>query len=341
MGCTLGYHDRKLKKGKAECILAENFLKDKDKLSHKDKLAHFNRMTSLNSEIPGNTIHVSLNFNSLENISNSDMANIARIYMRKVGLDHQPFVVFRHHDAQHPHIHLVSTHIQADGSRIDLGSIIHSRSRLAAREIEKEFSLKASGQEILHSATIKGAIQNNLHKVVNDYKFTSLNEMNAVLSAHKIRADRGKEGSKMYQRRGLIYFALDERGNTQGLPINASSFSFRPTWKNLERKFVVNELERQPYTERIRQAVDWTLLSRPHDQAQLQKALEKERINLIYQRDKEGVLQGVFFVDQQSRSVFDDAALGTRYSAQAIRERCTEKQSLTQNETQRYRHRLM
>ncbi len=65
-------------------------------------------------------------------------------------------------------------------------------------------------------------------------------------------ADRGKEDSKMYEKRGLVYTALDDTGNKIGTPIKASDFYSKPTLKYLEEKFILNENLRQQHQQQYR-----------------------------------------------------------------------------------------
>ncbi len=69
------------------------------------------------------------------------MKDIASQYMQKIGFGKQPYLVYRHNDAGHPHIHIVSTNIQKDGSRISLHNLGRNQSETARKEIEKEFGL--------------------------------------------------------------------------------------------------------------------------------------------------------------------------------------------------------
>ena len=53
--------------------------------------------------------HISLSFspNDKDKGNNDLMAEIAREYMRRMGIVNTQFVVFRHQDQPHPHVHIV------------------------------------------------------------------------------------------------------------------------------------------------------------------------------------------------------------------------------------------
>jgi len=56
--------------------------------------------------------------------------------MQKIGFGEQPYLVYQHFDAGHPHIHIVSVKVRADGSRIDTQNIGRNQSEKARKEIE-------------------------------------------------------------------------------------------------------------------------------------------------------------------------------------------------------------
>jgi hypothetical protein len=61
--------------------------------------------------------------------------------MNKIGFGKQPYLVYQHHDAGHPHIHIVTVKVRADGSRIDTQNIGRNQSEKARKEIEQAFGL--------------------------------------------------------------------------------------------------------------------------------------------------------------------------------------------------------
>ena len=108
---ALNYNEQKVIKGAAEYIIASGFIKDKDMLNFYDKLHHFERCISLNERVSVNTLHVSLNFDSSEKINTEKLQTIVKEYMERIGFCNQPYLVYRHDEAGHPHIHIVTTNI--------------------------------------------------------------------------------------------------------------------------------------------------------------------------------------------------------------------------------------
>src|SRR4051812_30812311 len=259
---SLNYNEKKVQLGVAECIQAVNYPKDLEQLNFYDKLHRLEHQAELNERVKANSVHISLNFHESDSLNKEKLLAIAETYMKEIGFGKQPYLVYQHHDAGHPHIHIVSTNIQNDGSKIEMNNIGRNQSEVARKAIEikyglikaegriqkQENELKLNAQKVQYGKTqTKRAITNVLDVVINQFKYTSLPELNAVLKLYNVMADRGKEDTKMFQKRGLVYTAVDEKGNKIGTPIKASDFYSKPTLKYLEQKFAQNEQLRQEH----------------------------------------------------------------------------------------------
>ncbi|SFW74516.1 Relaxase/Mobilisation nuclease domain-containing protein [Sinomicrobium oceani] len=335
----LNYNENKVKQGVAECIGAGNYPVDPDKMSLTMKLNRFLKQMELNEKTKRNSVHISLNFDVSEHhLSKQKLLEIADSYLDKIGFGEQPYLVYQHHDSGHPHIHLVTTNIEADGKRIDLHHLGIRKSEPARKALEKEFGLVqaeaqkkdenyklksiAVGKAMYGKSQTKMAIQNILENVLNPYKYTSLPELNAVLNQYNVKAERGTENSKVYQTGGLLYRVLDIDGNPIGVPIKASLFYNKPTLKFLEQKFKENVAKRTLFKRRVKNVVDKELLSKKSSIPELISALKKQGIQIVLRQNANGILYGITYVDHQTKCVFNGSALGKRYSAKAIQERC-------------------
>jgi hypothetical protein len=173
----------------------------------------------------------------------------------------------------------------------------------------------------------KRAITNVLDAVIPAYKYTSLAELNAVLRSYNIMADRGHPSGRIYRQEGLLYRILDEKGQKIGIPIKASSIYSKPTLKNLELRFPENEAFRQTHKQRVKNAIDLALLKgNTHSLTDLEKALLKEKIQLVVRQNEKGIIYGMTYVDHQTKCVFNGSDLGKPYSANQMQERCKPEQ---------------
>lgn len=333
----LTYNENKVKTGAGQCIRAANFPLELEKLTFTLKMNRFLNRAKLNEITKRNTVHISLNFHPLDNLSKEVLIEIADTYMEKIGFGKQPYLMYQHHDAGHPHLHIITTNIQRDGKRIDLHLLVVKKSEPARKEIEKVFGLvRAEGRKNKEAfsldpiptskvrygkiASMK-AISNVLNRVLNTYKYSNLQELNAVLKQYNVMADPGKEDSKMFTSKGLLYRILDEKGNTVGVPIKASNFYLQPTLKFLEKKFQNNTIRQSSDITSLKSSIEKVFIKTNYlSLNDFTIQLEKAGINTILTKNRQGILQSITYIDHKTHNVFSESALGERYSLRSIEE---------------------
>ena len=351
IGAALNYNEKKVEQGKAECLSAANYLCKPNNMNFYQKLNGFEMLNNLNRRATTKTIHISLNFDPSEKLSNDKLVEVANVYMEKIGFGQQPFLVYKHEDAGHPHIHIVSTTINADGSRINTHNIGRNQSEKARKEIEHLYGLvKAERQQQLMKPGIKPvdaqkavygksetkrSISNVVSAVFSQYKFASLPEFNAALKQFNIIADRGREEGRIYKNRGLVYRILDADGNKVGVPIKASSIGCKPILDNLEKKFTANEVAKEPLKQRTKKNIDECLQSSHNSIKNLVASLNQKNIYTVLRQNAEDRLYGITFVDNQNKVVFNGSDLGKGYSVAALQTRLgvMNQNPISQNET--------
>ncbi|MDB4901404.1 MAG: Relaxase/mobilization nuclease-like protein [Mucilaginibacter sp.] len=85
--------------------------------------------------------HTSINFPPEENLADEKMKNIARDYLAEVGFNQHQYAVFRHFDADHPHLHILVNRIGYDGNVVS-DSKDYQRSEKILRVLEKKYGLR-------------------------------------------------------------------------------------------------------------------------------------------------------------------------------------------------------
>jgi hypothetical protein len=338
---TLNYNEHKVQLRDAECIHSANYAKDTDQLNFYDKLRRLEHQAALNQNVKANSVHISLNFDSADQLDKQKLVAIADSYMQQIGFGSQPYLVYQHTDAGHQHIHIVTTNIQASGKRIDMNNIGRNESEKARKAIEKEFGLvpaeshKQEQKQPLKQELVvpihrveygktetKRAMQNVLDFVIRQYKFTSLPELNAVLKQYNVMADRGKEGSHIHKNGGLVYRVLDANGNKIGVPIKASAFYNKPTIKTLEKLFLKNEVLREGFRAKLKTVIDVAIVTKKPTLHDLKDLLKREGISTELRINETGLIYGITYVDHRTKCVFNGSDLGKEYSAKGIQQRC-------------------
>lgn len=333
----LNYNENKVSEGVAQCIAASRFGCDPLMLTFSDKLNRFRKLTALNPKVRTNAIHISLNFDVTEKLTNEQLHTIASDYMTRIGFCGQPYLVYRHTDAAHPHVHIITTNVQSDGKRIDIHNIGRNQSEKARKEIEVAYGLvRAESRKkkremepiqidkaVYGKSETKRSISNVARMVTRLYKYTSLPELNAVLRQFNVIADRGEEGSQMHNKKGLLYSLLDEKGKKIGVPIKASSIYGKPILINLEKQFKLNEALRKPFREGLKTTID-QVLKKPLSKDAFVKTLANKGVFVLFRENDEGRIYGITFVDNKNKVVFNGSDLGKAYGAKAILEQLTQ-----------------
>jgi hypothetical protein len=337
---VLNYNEQKVKAGVAVCLEAGYYPMDAADLNFHQKLRRLELLTELNQGTKHNSVHISLNFDPSEKLQDDLLRKVAEDYLEQIGFTAQPYLLYKHNDAGHPHLHIVTTNIKADGKAIHLHNLGKNKSRPACVAIEKAYDLvvatdkqvrQAYKPEVVNAARVlygksetKRAIGNVLQAVLPVYKYASLPELNAVLKLYNVVADRGDENSRIFKHQGLVYRVLDGEGNKVGVPIKASLFFKDAKLKDLQAKFEKNKLQRDDpkIKQRLKNKIDLYFLGHEKSLDGLIAALKAKGVDMVLRRNDEGIVYGVTYVDHDSKCVFNGSSLGKSYSANAIRERC-------------------
>ncbi|MEI3799608.1 MULTISPECIES: relaxase/mobilization nuclease domain-containing protein [unclassified Chitinophaga] len=132
---ALRYNLEKVEKGVAE-FLDSNFAE----LSEKNIMKEVAIIKSLRPNLQKYFYHTSLNFPPEEDMSNEKMLTIAKDYLEQNGFTEHQFIIFRHRDADHPHLHILVNRIGFDGKVLS-DSRDYARSEKVIRELEIKYNL--------------------------------------------------------------------------------------------------------------------------------------------------------------------------------------------------------
>ena len=102
--------------------------------------------------------HISLSFspNDKDKVNNDLMAQIAREYMRRMGIVNTQFVVFRHQDQPHPHVHIVYNRVNNEGDAI-MGDCNFRKSAAITKALTREYGLTfGKGKKNVRRERLKG-----------------------------------------------------------------------------------------------------------------------------------------------------------------------------------------
>src|SRR5680860_506790 len=140
-------------------------------------------------ESPQRYSHITINLPHGEHLENSSFYKLAQDYMDGMGYAGQPYVVVRHNDTLHEHIHIVSTTIKENGSRVNL-SHDYRRNVATQKYLEKSYGLSQSPETESHRELPHYRLP-ELQFAADDSngtKFYMQDVLNGMLQRHKVRS---------------------------------------------------------------------------------------------------------------------------------------------------------
>ncbi len=132
-------------------------------------------------------VHATLNLPPDEHLDDDTFLALSKAYMEYMGYGEQPYIVVRHHDTEHEHVHIVSSTIREDCSQINL-SFDYRRSMAAQKYLEKQFGLSPSPnqrtvRELPQLETPQFSPQDG-----NGVRYYMQDILNNTLQIHKVRS---------------------------------------------------------------------------------------------------------------------------------------------------------
>jgi len=276
------------------------------------------------------TLHISLNPDPKDNVSDEKFRELAEQYMREMGYGEQPFVVFKHTDIDRTHIHIVSVCVNEEGKKIS-DKFEKMRSMNVCRELERQHGLvSATDKEHKQNDKIfrpvdyqKGDVKSQIASVVrhlpNYYQYQTLGEYNALLSLFNITTEKVEGELQGKSQQGLLYIPLNEKGERAGHPFKASLFGKDAGISALELHFEKSKetLKSHPTKQSLKSAITIALKS-ASDELGFKKQLAEQGINLVVRRNDAGRIYGITFIDRNSKTVWNGSRLGKEFSANTL-----------------------
>ncbi|MDR0604620.1 MAG: relaxase/mobilization nuclease domain-containing protein [Bacteroidales bacterium] len=147
-------------------------------------------------------LHVSINPDPKDVLTNEQLSNIAQEWMQKMGYGDQPFIVYLHEDIERRHIHIVSLRVDENGKKID-DRFEHRLSMDACRELEQKYGLVPADQKQrqeglslkpvrYEDGDVKHQIANVIRPIAQSWHFQSLKEYKALLTLFSLSKRNSK-----------------------------------------------------------------------------------------------------------------------------------------------------
>ena len=326
LGGALGYNFKKVEKGEASILLAQGLYQNKEGTYTMAEV-----FTDMQAVIPEKcrtkkmVFHCSLNPHPDEKLSNETLTQIAREYMETLGYGKQPYIVFKHNDIAREHIHIVSLRVDGEGKKIN-DRFEKRRSKKITDASERKYNLipssKVSEKAVTETPkvdTTKGNIKEQVASVVRTvlkrYKFCSLGELNAILSAYNLTVEEVKTEFRGKKYDGLVYVPTDDKGYKISTPINASDIGRGVGYTAVQNKMQKSKQAIKPLISIIRYRVLQTMRTSPKTEEELRQRLEEQSLRVVIRKNEGGRIYGITFIDDKEGIALNGSRLGKGYTA--------------------------
>ncbi len=315
---ALAYNNLKVEKENGQILFANKIIETPSGHYSVAQLSQsFTPYLIANRNTEKHTLHISLNPDPKDNVSDEKFRELAEQYMREMGYGEQPFVVFKHTDIDRTHIHIVSVCVNEEGKKIS-DKFEKMRSMNVCRELERQHGLvSATDKEHKQNDKIfspvnyqKGDVKSQIASVVrhlpNYYQYQTLGEYNALLSLFHITTEKVEDELQGKSQQGLLYIPLNEKGERAGHPFKASLFGKSAGLPTLELHFAKckEALKDHPTKPTIKAAITIALKTTSDEQA-FKKQLTEQGINVVVRRNDTGRIYGITFIDHNSKAVWN------------------------------------
>ena len=322
---TLTYNFRKVDRDQADILLS-------GQLSADGRLTAERVFREMTAYIPSGArtknivFHASINPRPDEPLSDDRLRTIAHEYLRRLGYGDQPFIVFKHRDIAREHIHLVSTRVRHDGSKIR-DTMEHVRSTRIMRSLEAKFGLLPSGHSQkkegvsdkpsavdIDAGDIKRQVAAAVEHVLGRYAFQSVGEMNLLLARFRVTAEEVKTERKGRPFDGIVYAATDADGHKICTPIKASEIGRQVSYAALRCHFEQSKSVVRERSATIRRAIADVMQTSP-DRAEFIDRMRERGIATVTRINAAGRLYGITFIDDANGIAVNGSRLGKGFAA--------------------------
>ena len=100
----------------------------------------FNLVRQLRPNLSKAVYHTSLNLSYSDTLTDEEFSNLARDYLESMGFNDNQFIIFKHWDQDHLHIHLVANRVKFSGEVVS-DSQDYKRSEALVRKLELKYKL--------------------------------------------------------------------------------------------------------------------------------------------------------------------------------------------------------
>ena len=193
---ALAYNGEKINKEEGRLLTTNRIYNDgTGTVDIRRAMEDFLALMPVRSKVEKPVVHISLNPHPDDMLTDTELQDIAREYLEKMGFGNQPYMVYKHEDIDRHHLHIVTVRVDGDGRSIDTRNNFY-RSKQITRELERKYGLHDAERKSrrtdmpLHKVDVSaGDVKKQAGNVVKElnrrYRFQTMGEYRALLSGNR------------------------------------------------------------------------------------------------------------------------------------------------------------
>lgn len=268
--------------------------------------------------------HITINPDIGEEMTDEMARELARDLLRSIGLGEQPWALYKHHDIDRVHYHIVSTRARANGTVIDL-PFDKIRIRETMEELQPKYGFAIGRNpnierlerfESRFSARAGNITRQFEHffGMALDYNYTSIAEFKKIMKSYGVQV-KTLDGSRPPR---LGFAGMNFRGKVCtnfDSTLDHDGIYYRSIMENpIKPKFTVTKMHGV-------EALVAELLASSKSKYEFQKTVQKAGISVDFDWDKNGEVKRVTIMDHVDRGVFTDKDFDGELSLDAINDK--------------------
>ena len=198
----------------------------------------FNRIRQQNPKVQTAVWHTSISFAYEDKVSNELMRGIATEYVNRIGLKGHQYLVVKHNDSRHQHLHIVANRVGYDGS-ITSDKWCKNRTARLCDHLEQEYQLTIARRHrrkdlSLEKITGKHRVKLEIRQDIQD----SLGH--GIRNIEQLKRDLLKKGveTRLYKRRNGMAYGVSFRKN--GIAFKGSTIHRDLSYTKLQKQLDLN-----------------------------------------------------------------------------------------------------
>ena len=251
---ALAYNGEKINEAKGRLLTTNRIYNDgTGTMDIHRAMEDFLGMMPVRSKVEKPVVHISLNPHPDDILTDTELQNIAREYLEKMGFGNQPYLVFKHEDIDRHHLHIVTVRVDENGRSIDTRNNFY-RSKQITRELERKYGLHDAERKNrrldtpLHkvdasAGDVKKQAGNIVKAISGQYRFQTMGEYRALLSLYNMTVEEAHGNVRGCEYHGLVYSVTDDKGNKVGNPFKSSLFGKSVGYEAVQKKFARSKQE--------------------------------------------------------------------------------------------------